>query len=62
MPHVLCYSHTCLVFFQELARPRRAPNHEELKQVILQKYVPSSTESLILLPVKEEVAFWGRSE
>lgn len=22
---------------QELARPRRAPNHEELKQVILQK-------------------------
>ncbi|XP_071668008.1 CUE domain-containing protein 2 isoform X2 [Patagioenas fasciata] len=24
---------------QELARPRRAPNHEELKQVILQKYM-----------------------
>ncbi|XP_015488559.1 CUE domain-containing protein 2 isoform X2 [Parus major] len=24
---------------QELARPRRAPNHDELKQVILQKYM-----------------------
>uniref|UniRef100_A0A8C3UN25 CUE domain containing 2 n=1 Tax=Catharus ustulatus TaxID=91951 RepID=A0A8C3UN25_CATUS len=28
-----------LVSSQELARPRRAPNHEELKQVILQKYM-----------------------
>ncbi|XP_010130704.1 PREDICTED: CUE domain-containing protein 2 isoform X1 [Buceros rhinoceros silvestris] len=26
-------------FPRELARPRRAPNHEELKQVILQKYM-----------------------
>ncbi|XP_009953084.1 PREDICTED: CUE domain-containing protein 2 isoform X1 [Leptosomus discolor] len=39
VPHVLCYSHTHLVSSQELARPRRAPNHEELKQVILQKYM-----------------------
>nr|XP_009509352.1 PREDICTED: CUE domain-containing protein 2 isoform X1 [Phalacrocorax carbo] len=38
-PHALCYSCTCLVSSQELARPRRAPNHEELKQVILQKYM-----------------------
>ncbi|XP_009999097.1 PREDICTED: CUE domain-containing protein 2 isoform X1 [Chaetura pelagica] len=29
----------CFPHFQELARPRRAPNHEELKQVILQKYM-----------------------
>ncbi|PKK22345.1 CUE domain containing 2 [Columba livia] len=27
------------VSVKELARPRRAPNHEELKQVILQKYM-----------------------
>ncbi|XP_008935132.1 PREDICTED: CUE domain-containing protein 2 isoform X1 [Merops nubicus] len=38
-PHVLCCSHSHLVSSQDLARPRRAPNHEELKQVILQKYM-----------------------
>lgn len=37
MLRMLCCSPTCLVSSQELARPRRAPNHEELKQVILQK-------------------------
>ncbi|NXA34567.1 CUE2A protein, partial [Eudromia elegans] len=30
---------TAVVSVQELARPRRTPNHEELKQVILQKYM-----------------------
>ncbi|XP_053805436.1 CUE domain-containing protein 2 isoform X1 [Vidua chalybeata] len=35
---VVLFTHQ-LVSSQELARPRRAPNHEELKQVILQKYM-----------------------
>lgn len=35
--HPTCCATHALVFPQELTRPRRAPNHEELKQVILQK-------------------------
>ncbi|XP_062352710.1 CUE domain-containing protein 2 isoform X1 [Cinclus cinclus] len=35
---IVLFTHQ-LISSQELARPRKAPNHEELKQVILQKYM-----------------------